>query len=149
MGDERSNVVDLEARGLSYRVRIVIDHPTDDLAVIGQLTGLVPGICAARGAERFAPNSGRLLGRHPFSRWAYSRTFDHSREFSQGAREVIDALMPARDVLQRICATGGRAQLILDFGGERNIGDVIDAADLSRLAQLRVSLGIEVFPGGL
>jgi hypothetical protein len=59
---------------------------------------------------------------------------------------VADALTPAAATLQKICATGGRARLILDFKGHRNIGDVIEATDLARLGQLGVSLGIEVFP---
>jgi hypothetical protein len=143
---ERPKVVDLEARGLEYRVRVVIDHPTDDLAELTQLTGLLPDICATRGQERCAANGTRLPGRHSVSIWQYSETFRHSRAFSLGVRKVADALTPAAATLQRICASGGRAQLILDFKGHRNIGDVIGVADLGRLAQLGVSLGIEVFP---
>ena len=146
MTSEGPKVVDLEARGLEYRVRIVIDHPADDLAAFTQLTGLVPGICWTRGQERYVPEGTRLPGRHSLSRWQYSETFRHSRAFSLGVRKVTDALMPAAARLQEVFATGGSAQLILDLKGHRNIGDVIDAADLGRLAQLGVSLGIEVFP---
>jgi hypothetical protein len=60
---EGPKVVDLEARGLEYRVRIVIDHPADDLAAFTQLTGLVPGICWTRGQERYVPEGTRLPGR--------------------------------------------------------------------------------------
>jgi hypothetical protein len=143
---ERPNVVDLEARGLEYRVRVLINHPTDDLAELTELTGLTPNLCAIRGQERFTPKGTRLPGNHPFSIWQSSETFHHSRAFSLGVRKVTDALMPAAKRLQEICATGGRAQLILDFKGHRNIGDTIEAADLGRLAQLGMSLGIEVFP---
>jgi hypothetical protein len=143
---ERPKVVDLEARGLEYRVRILIEHPSDDLAELSQLTGLTPNICAIRGQERFTPKGTRVPGNHRFSIWQYSETFRHSRTFSLGVRKVTDALTPAARRLQEICATGGRAQLILDLKGHRNIGDVIDAADLGRLAQLGLSLGIEVFP---
>jgi hypothetical protein len=139
-------VVDLEARGLEYRVRVVIDHPADDLAELTRLTGLTPNLCATRGQERFTPKGTRLPGNHPFSIWQYSETFRHSRAFSLGVRKVADALTPAAATLQKICATGGRARLILDFKGHRNIGDVIEATDLARLGQLGVSLGIEVFP---
>jgi hypothetical protein len=60
---------------------------------------------------------------------------------------MIDALMPAAHLLQQIVATGGSAQLVLDFEGCKNIGDAIPAAELARLGQLGMSLGIEVFPG--
>lgn len=149
MKGEHGNVVELGARGLKYRVRVVVNHPSDNLVVITQLTGLVPRLCATKGEERFAPNGTRLPGTHQFSTWAYSRTLHDSRVFSQGVRATIDALAPAADLLQRICATGGRAQLILDFEGDKNISDVIAASDLLRLAQLGVSLGIEVFPHGV
>jgi hypothetical protein len=85
---------------------------------------------------------------HPSSS-IIQRTLHDSRAFSQGVRATIDALAPAAQVLQGIYATGGRARLILDFEGDKNIGDVIAASDLSRLAQLGVSLGIEVFPHGV
>jgi hypothetical protein len=144
--NEHDNVVDLRARGLKYRVRLVIDHPADDLAVITQVTGLVPGLCWTRGEQRFAPNGTRLAGTHQSSRWGYSQIVHDSRAFSVSVRAMIDALTPAADMLQKIYATGGRAQLILDLDGDKNIGDVIAAAELSRLAELGVSLGIEVFP---
>jgi hypothetical protein len=147
--DEQGKVVNLGTRGLKYRVRVVINHPSDNLAIITQLTGLVPLICWTKGEERFAPNGTRLAGKHQFSRWGYSRTLRDSRAFSLGVRATIDALAAAADVLQRICATDGRAQLIIDFEGHKNIGDAITASDLSRLAQLGVSLGIEVYPHGL
>lgn len=146
MTGEHDNVVDLRARGLKYRVRVVIDHPSDDLAIVTQVTGLVPGLCWTRGEPRFAPNGTRLAGKHQFSRWGYSQIVHDTRAFSLSVRATIDALAPAAEVLQKLYATGGRAQLILDFDGDKNIGDAIPASDLSRLAQLGVSLGIEVFP---
>jgi hypothetical protein len=72
----------------------------------------------------------------------------NSRAFSLGVQAMLDALTPAADLLHKICATGGRAQLILDFEGHKNISDAIAPSDLSKLAQLGVSLGIEVFPDG-
>ena len=144
---EDPKVVDLEAHASEYRVRFLINHPTDNLAELTRLTGLMPNICWTRDEERFAPNGTRLPGKHKFSTWQYSESFRHSRAFSLGVRKVTDALIPAAARLQEIFATGGRAQLILDLKGHRNIGDTIDAADLGRLAQLGVSLGIEVFPG--
>ena len=110
MTRERPNVVDLEARGLEYRVRVLIKHPTDDLAELTKLTDLTPNICAIRGQERFAANGTRLPGKHSVSIWQYSETFRHSRAFSRGVRKVTDALMPAAAMLQTIFATGGRAQ---------------------------------------
>jgi hypothetical protein len=145
--DEQGKVVKLQDRGLAYRVRVVVNHPTDNLAVITEVTGL-KGICWTRGEERFTANGKRLPGKHQFSTWGCSRTVRNSRAFSLGVRAMIDALMPAADLLQQIVATGGRAQLILDFEGYKNISDVVRPSDLSRLAQLGMSLGIEVFPDG-
>lgn len=141
-------VVKLEDRGLKYRLRILINHPTENLDLITRETGITPKTLSTKGQQRIAPNGSVLPGTYQFSTWGYSRDIRDSRRFGEGIQALLDALAPARDSIHRLRADGGRAMLILELQGERNIGDVLASRDLTRFAEIGLDLGIEMYPEG-
>jgi hypothetical protein len=143
------NVFSLGDRGLCYRLRVLIKHPTENLEAFSRETGLMPSICAQRGDQRLGPDGAKLSAVHASSIWQYTRLVAHSRRFSNGITSLLDALTPAAASIQAIRAAGGSADLILELDGNRNIGDEIQGSELRRLAELGLDFALEVFPEGI
>jgi uncharacterized protein DUF4279 len=139
-------IVDIQDQGLAYRVRLVVNHPSERLEQLTKLTGLTPGLVWVKGEPRFTPAGKPLWGTYDRAAWSYWEDIRNSRNFSEGVARIINALMPARDFLREMHSTGGSSELILELRGERNISDVIDVTDLARLVDLGIDLGIEVYP---
>lgn len=143
------NVFNLEDRGLCYRLRVLIKHPTENLEVFSRETGLTPSLCAQRGDQSIGRDGTQLSAVHPTSIWQHTRLVAHSRRFSNGITSLLDALTPAAASIKALRAAGGSADFILELDGTRNIGDVIEAGELRRLAELGLDFGLEVYPEGI
>ena len=139
MGRRVSNIDDA---GLRYSTRVLIRHPSADLSLLSELTGIKPNLLWKLGE----PRGVGLRGKHERAAWSYWFYVDNRRDFSNSVDSMISALQPARNFLQEVISTGGDAQLIVHLEGERNIGDTLSPSILSGLADLGLGFGIEVFP---
>lgn len=143
---KRASVANLDDIGLRYRIRVLLTHPDADLRHVTEATGISPTTFSIKGSKRFAPNGKELPGIHQRSTWSYWIEVEDTREFAATIERVIDLLMPGKTVIENLLATNGQAMLIIEFFGDRNVGDVISPSILTKLIDLGLSLGIEVFP---
>lgn len=142
---EHALVTNLDEVGLRYRVRILLTHPDADLRHITETTGLSPTAFFRKGSKRYSPNGKELPGVHQYSAWSYWVEVEDTREFAVDIERMIDLLTPGKFAIENLLAANGQAMLIIEFFGDRNIGDVISPSILTKLINLRLSLGIEVF----
>jgi hypothetical protein len=71
---------------------------------------------------------------------------ERNRLFFADVVKLIDRLEPHKDFLHEIVSIGGRISLIVHLPGDTNIGSSFHWRDMVRLGDLRIDLGIEVFP---
>lgn len=147
MGQEgKKNVVELEARGLIYSVRVLIRHPTEALECVTTATGISPLLLNKSGDPRTNSRGMPLSGFFPHSTWSWWQEFRDSRDFGSGVARALEILAPAAKCLANLRKSGGQVSVILELRGERNIGDYIRTRELARMAGLGIDFGIEVFP---
>ena|SRR5215510_12203567 len=133
-------------KGLRYCVRLLIKHPSIDPAVITQRLGIQPsGPTWKVGTARTTPKGKPVSGVYRESTWSHSVEVHDKRSFFDEVVELLKCLEPNREFLSELADSGGRAELILDLFGDRNIGDSLSWEHLERLAALRLNLGVEVF----
>jgi hypothetical protein len=142
----QASVVNLEERGLAYRVRILIRHPSETLDCLTTATGISPKLLQRVGDPRVNPAGTSLPGLYPHSTWSWWEQFRDSRDFSVGVARAIDILAPVGELLGRLRKSGGEILVILELRGERNIGAIIETRELTRMVELGIDFGIEVFP---
>lgn len=68
------------------------------------------------------------------------------RYFFTRLEKLLDRFSKHRDFLRRVAETGGETNFIIDLPGKANIGDLLSERAVARLADLKGSLGVEVFP---
>jgi len=135
-----------ENKGLKYVVRLLIKHPSIDPAVVTARLSINPsGPTWTVGTARTNPKGTPLPGVYRESVWSHSVEVRDKRSFFDEVVRLLDRLEPNAEFLRELVGSGGRAELILHLFGDRNIGDSIGWEHLSRLAALRVNLGVEVF----
>jgi len=127
-------------------LRLLIRHPTIDPDDITRALKLTPHLSHRVGAERFAPNGRSLGGVYRDSRWSHSATYElHGQWFVESILPLIDHLEEHGDFLRNIRASGGSTDFILAFLGDGHFSDSITAETMTRLANLSIDLGIEVY----
>jgi len=57
----------------------------------------------------------------------------------------VDRLVPHKEFLHRVCATGGEAMVVLQFLGDGYLGDNVRLDTLSKMAELQLDFGIECY----
>jgi glycerophosphoryl diester phosphodiesterase len=128
-----------------FDVELFIVHPTLDTAEITAELGLKPQNSHRVGDRRQAPNGVLLSGVYRDTRWRHSIEIELKDQwFSEQVTKLVDQLIPHRQFLKNLRATGGKAQIIVQFF-DAYYGDEIDRETLRKLIDLELDLGIECF----
>ena len=131
---------------LRYSVTLMIKHPRLDPARISQELGIDPDHSWAAGEDRRTPAGSPLPGKYPTSYWAFStKTYDN-RCFFDSVAELLNRLEAAPNFIRSIADGGGTTFINVGLFGGQNIGDAVSSSLLARFVELKVGLGIEVFP---
>lgn len=131
---------------LRFAIRLRIIHPRMDPEDISRRLELNADMLWRAGTPRRTPKGTPLVGIYRETRWGWSEQHLNQRDFFRAAVGLIEKLERHREFLAMIIGEGGTVDLILHLPGDVNIGSSIAAADLRRLADLNINLGIEVFP---
>jgi len=131
---------------LRFRIILSIKHPNIDPALITERLGLLPMMSWKAGEQRMTPKGTVLQGKHKASAWGHSFHVYGDRLFFKSLCDFVGRLEQKADVLLNIHETGGAVMLVVQLPGDVNIGDQIGFSDMKRLFDLKISLGIEVFP---
>jgi hypothetical protein len=129
-----------------YRVLLWIKHPSINPNEITRCIGFSPSVAWMAGERHVTPTGMMLPGIRDYTYWCATQEALADRAFFQGVMDVVRRVEYADDFVNDLISTGGTVNIIVHLPGVINIGDVINASDLSALARLKINLGIEVFP---
>ncbi len=131
---------------LQYSIRVLIIHPTLTSDEISRELNLQPRSIKSVGQPRLGRTGQSLGGVWPDTRWSVSEVRNGDRSFFKRLDKLLDRFSEHRAFLRRIAETGGRTNFIIDLPGQANIGDTLTERTVAKLADLKGSLGVEVFP---
>jgi hypothetical protein len=127
-------------------MRLLLIHPDADPGQITHKLGLPPSRAWQRGEPRSTPKATRLEGSWADTRWSHEFQLRKDATIEAAIALALDRLSAARTFLATLRDTGGRAELIISLPGDTHRGASVSPERLEALADLGVSLGIEVFP---
>ncbi len=136
----------MSTQQLLYSIRILIIHPTLTSEEISAALNLKPRMIKTVGQPRLGPKGNPLGGVWPDTRWSVWEVRNGDRYFFTRLDKVLERFSQHRDFLRRVAETGGETNFIIDLPGGANIGDVLTERAVARLADLKGSFGMEVFP---
>lgn len=129
-------------------VELFIIHPSITPAEIEAALGLEGHITHRVGDPRTTPKGTLLSGRHPDTRWRHSIRYElRDQWFADKIASLVDSLMPRKEFLRHLRATGGTTMIIVQFFGDGYLGDNVRLNTLSKIAELQLEFGIECFCG--
>lgn len=131
---------------LCFDLRLLVKHPTIKPADITQELGLIPSTELEVGKPKRTPAGTPLPGTYTETKWGTISRCTEQRRFFDAVASLCEQLQSRRDFLLHIVETGGSIEIIVHLPGSMNIGDTINWSHLKALADLRIDLGIEVFP---
>lgn len=137
---------DPETERLRFVIRLVVRHPTIEPAAITDEFGLEPHLAHAVGTDGVTPIGTKLPWKYKESIWGWSKHVRRKRAFFDEVAKLALKLEKHQQFISALVAGGGTITAIVDLPGDENIGSVMSAADIRRLANLEIDLGIEVFP---
>lgn len=141
----RTNL-ETEDQTLRFVLRLLITHPNIDPEQISERLGIVPQTAYQVGSKRLTPKGNALPGLHRESRWGWSVKIEGKRDFFSDVSALVERLEVHKEFLSAISKDGGSIEIILHLAGDANIGWTMPWKELSRMALLKIDLGIEVFP---
>lgn len=131
---------------VSYNIVLLIKHPSIDPEVITKQIGLEPFMVRRFGEPRMTPKGTQLEGDWEDSAWSCRFEYEDKRAFFESVDRLIVELEPHHEFLSHLVLDGGNICLIVNLPGERNIGDVLNWKLMERITNLKIDIGIEVFP---
>ena len=134
--------------GVSRRVdvELFIVHPSISPGQISAALGLEGHFAHCVGDLRRTPKGTPLDGRYQDTRWRHSIRYDLEDQWFAGKIEAfVDSLMPHKRFLHSVRATGGTAEIIIQFLGDGYFGDSVPLDTLAKMIELQLSFGIECY----
>jgi hypothetical protein len=126
-------------------VSLRVWHPTESLAFLSDVLGLEPFRTWMVGTPSQTPGGNAAGGTNDESYWVSRLEFDPRTGFSNELTRAVDLLAQAEIAVRTLAATGGRIEIFVALTGWINNGDSMSPALLRRIADLGVTLTIEVF----
>ena len=121
-------------------------HPTRDLRFLSEVLGLSPFRTWLVGEPWQAPYGPPTAIINKDSFWSAGLKFEHRDGFSAQLSRAMELLRLAEATVRDHIASGGRIEIYLYLTGRVNNGGEIPPSLLAFMAELGVTLGIEVFP---
>lgn len=129
-----------------YGILLAIDHPDIEPKLISKRLRRDPQHGWRAGDLRATPDGTVLPGVRKTTYWGLSKQKRGHRAFFDGIKDMLDLLERHTDFVRQMIDEGGKVSITVQLSGRQNIGDVLQPADMGRMATLGVSLGVEVFP---
>lgn len=134
--------------GPPKRVDVVlfIIHPTMTPAEITAGLGLAAHIAHRVGDVRKSPKGTILGGQYQDTRWRHCIRYElNDQWFADKIAALVNSLAPHKAFLHRVRATGGSAEIIIQFLGDGYLGDNVPLQTLATMTELQLDFGIECF----
>jgi len=135
--------------GSSQRVSVelFIVHPTMSATEISAALGIEAHITHRVGDPRKVPKGTPLGGHYRDTRWRHSIRHElRGQHFADKITALVNSLTPHKAFLNSVRATGGDAQIIVQFlGDDGYLGDTVPMQTLATMSELQLDFGIECF----
>jgi len=127
-------------------VEILIVHPTMTPAEITAALGLEGHFAHRVGDQRKTPKGTLLQGQYADTRWRHCIRYElRDQWFADKIALLVDRLVPHKEFLRHVRATGGKASVIVQFLGDGYLSDEVLLETLSKMAELQMDFGIECY----
>lgn len=140
--------VDIDPSGFDRRflVELFIKHPMIAPSEITSALGLEAHVAHMVGDCCLTPKGNTGPGGYPDTRWRRSVQYIAADQWFVGEVEaLVNLLEPNKAFLHYLLDTGGSAELIVQFLGDGYFGDTLPTPLLTKIVELRLGLGLEVF----
>jgi hypothetical protein len=142
--NERSDANEGPSRRVDVELFIV--HPTMTPAEITSALGLEAHFAHRGGDLRKTPKGTSLQGRYPDTRWRHCIRYELKDQwFADKVTALVGSLAPHKAFLHSVRATGGTAEIIVQFLGDGYLGDNVPLQTLATMTELQLDFGIECF----
>lgn len=92
------------------------------------------------------PKGTILEGQYHDTRWRHRIRYElRDQWFADKLVALVNSLVPHKAFLHHVRATGGRAEIIVQFLGDGYLGDSVPLQTLATMAELQLDFGIECF----
>ncbi|WP_321397831.1 DUF4279 domain-containing protein [Emcibacter sp.] len=136
-----------------FCVSLRLSHPSRSLKDFTDLLGLTPARLWTAGEPKLTPKGTALPITAEDSFWEARLSGSGKRSSSEISLEVwlkqaVSDLAPHREKFAEIAQTGGRVELFIRWAGDYNMGAVFAPELLRDLADLHLTLSLDVYPEG-
>lgn len=105
-----------------------------------------PDFSWKNGDQIITPNGKIREGFRVGSYWTKSSKAYKKRDFFSPLADLIEILYTKKSFLKSLLSDGGKIEIIVELKGSVNIGDYLNHDVMSKILDMGVILGIEVFP---
>lgn len=127
-------------------VELFIVHPTMSAAEITSALGIEAPFSQDVGHARKTPKGRPLPGQYRDTRWRRVIQYEIADQwFADKVAAFVQTLAPHKAFLHHLRASGGSAEVIVQFFGDGYLGDTIPVPVLATLTDLQLDFSIEVF----
>ncbi len=127
-------------------VELFIIHPAMTPTEITAALGLEAHNAHQVDHPRKTPKGTPLEGQYPDTRWRHSIRYELSGQwFADKITLLVDRLAAHKAFFHHVRATGGTAEIIVQFLGDGYFGDNVPLETLAKMVELQLDLGIECF----
>src|SRR5215471_1164240 len=127
-------------------IDLFIVHPTMAPAEISDALGLEAHFAHLVGDVRKTPKGTLLSGKYKDTRWRHRIRYElRGQWFAAEVTTFVNRLLAHKTFFHHVRATGGSAQIIVNFLGDGYLGDTVPVESLAKMAELQLDLGLECF----
>lgn len=127
-------------------VELVIVHPTMSPAEITAALGIEAHVAHRVGDLRKTPKGTPLEGQYRDTRWRHCIRHELTDQwFADKITALVNSLAPHKAFIHHLRATGGSAEIVVQFLGDGYLGDSVPSRTLATMIELQLDFGIECF----
>jgi hypothetical protein len=129
-----------------FDVELFVSHPTLSADDISSMLGLEAHFAHSVGESIITSKRVDFPSVYHDTRWRHStRCVIEDQWFGVHVKNFVEKLRSRREALLKLKASGGRAELIIQFFSDGYLGDTIAHDTLLALVDLGLDIGIECF----
>ena len=132
---------------MSQKIEIAIRfrHPTMNLQRFSNLIGIPPSIIWKNGDRKTTPKGNEIDGYRTSSFCSIKVPLDSCDSLQSAIVAAISLMVNHRIAIRRMQARGGSTSLFVGWFFEFDGGDTLDQETISKMADLRVALELNVY----
>jgi len=131
-----------------YQISLRVRHPSMDPAEITYALRLEPSRSWKAQERRATPSGKSLEGTWPHTYWTATVMEGEwpGKKLQAGILELLDRLELSKSFFEKIHSEGGTAEFFIGWFFDGNSGDDFDCGVLTRMADLKINLSLDVYP---